>query len=463
MMKEKILLLNPPANSVCIRDYFCSKTSRSDYLFPPIDLLILSGRLSQNYSIELMDAIVEKIQFHTALDKISKMDLKAIICLVGAVNWESDITFVRRIKEVTSAKIICIGDCLLEKAKDLMSEYNYVDATLLDFSSADLLHYLNGDLNQIKNMVLRIDNVLIEKEIKRYRGHSFELPIPRHELFQGKNYRLPFVRGKSFTVVLTDFGCPFNCAFCVMPSLGYKYRQVDNIIEELEYIHTLGIEEIFFADQSFGALKERNIHLCTQIIKRKLNFRWICFSRADLLDRKSLELMKQAGCHTIIIGVESADPAILKMYKKYEDINYIKSVFELCRTMKISTVGTFIIGFPEDTRESCLKTINFAKELNCDFASFHVAVPRAGTGLRKKAVQMDLIDWDLRSMDQSGSIITMPSQKLSKEELLQLRRKAVKEFYLRPRYLLNRIIAIKSFKEIVEQMREGWYLLKDNI
>ena len=39
----RVLLLNPPGARTYVRDYFCSKTTKSNYLFHPIDLVVLSG------------------------------------------------------------------------------------------------------------------------------------------------------------------------------------------------------------------------------------------------------------------------------------------------------------------------------------------------------------------------------------------------------------------------------------
>ena len=41
----KVLLLNPPGRRIYIRDYLCSKTTKSNYLFHPIDLLVLEFSL----------------------------------------------------------------------------------------------------------------------------------------------------------------------------------------------------------------------------------------------------------------------------------------------------------------------------------------------------------------------------------------------------------------------------------
>ena len=42
----RVLLLNPPGRGIYIRDYFCSKTTKSNYLFHPIDLVMLSGTVA---------------------------------------------------------------------------------------------------------------------------------------------------------------------------------------------------------------------------------------------------------------------------------------------------------------------------------------------------------------------------------------------------------------------------------
>jgi len=59
--KTKVLLLNPPGDKLYLRDEYCSAVSKADYYWPPIDLLVLSGILSDKYEVEVIDAIVEKL------------------------------------------------------------------------------------------------------------------------------------------------------------------------------------------------------------------------------------------------------------------------------------------------------------------------------------------------------------------------------------------------------------------
>jgi radical SAM superfamily enzyme YgiQ (UPF0313 family) len=132
------------------------------------------------------------------------------------------------------------------------------------------------------------------------------------------------------------------------------------------------------------------------------------------------------------------------------------------RDAGIRAVGTFILGLPEDTRESIEATIRLACDLPLDFASFSVAVPRFGTALREQAQSEGLIG-DLRVMDQSGMTIAMGTRGLSRDEVMRLKRKAIRSFYLRPSYLARRLLSVRSLWELGAQVREGLALLTRNV
>jgi len=57
----RVLLLNPPGERVYIRDYFCSKTTKSNYLFHPVDLVALSGTLAGEHELTVLDCMPERL------------------------------------------------------------------------------------------------------------------------------------------------------------------------------------------------------------------------------------------------------------------------------------------------------------------------------------------------------------------------------------------------------------------
>lgn len=458
-MTNKVLLLNPPGKKPYVRDYYCSKISKSNYLFHPVDLLMLSGRLAELYEVSLVDAIADRMDENTCLSMINAFSPDVIVSLIGAVSLEEDIPFLERLKK-EGRLIIVSGDASLENTEKWLDGYPFIDAVILDFTSPDIIHYLQGSHDAISSMVYRTGEGISKVKPVRPRNEVFPLPIPRHDLFSSKNYRFPFVRHKKFATVLTDYGCPFRCSFCVMSTLGYRYREVENVIEELKTLKGLGKKEIFFIDQTFSINKKRTLDLCRRMKEEGFYLGWVCYSRVDLVNEEVIRGMKEAGCHTIIFGVESASEEILKKYQKGYNKTQIRDAFKLCKKYNIRTVATFILGLPEETEETANETIEFLKELDCDFASFNVAVPRMNTPLRQEAIREGLITSDLEIMDQGGSSIAMPTRNLTMEQVQELKKKAIRGFYLRPSYLWRRLKGVSSLYELKEQVSEGLTLLK---
>jgi len=246
-----------------------------------------------------------------------------------------------------------------------------------------------------------------------------------------------------------------------MATLPYKYRLVSNIEKELKMLNSMNVKEIYFSDQTFGALKNRAVDICDMMIRNKFNFGWVCFSRADITDYQMLQKMKRAGLHTMIFGVESGKESILKEYNKDISADKLLETFNNCRKLGIKTVGTFIIGLPEDDKDSILETISFAKKLDCDYASFNIYVPRMKTELRRKIIAEDSEHDSIKVMDQSGSYSVMGTKHLSVQDVIRLKNMAVRHFYFRPAYLLKRLRSLKNLDDFKREFRAGIEVLKD--
>lgn len=462
-LKPKLLLLNPPGKRVYLRDYFCSKVSQADYLNHPIDFVYLSGLLREHYELHLIDAIVDRLSVQKTLALIHELQPAAIIGLIGSVSYEEDAAFYRQLADRQHAPLLLIGDVLIENRAERLQELNFTAGFLHDFSSAEAYHFLKGERDNLRNMTFRDNNKVVAAPITRPRSENFELPIPQHELFLGKDYRYPFVRRRRFATVMTEFGCPYRCTFCIMSTLGWKIRPVHNVIAELEAVHRLGLREIFFLDQTFALQKPRALQLLQEMQRRRFNFGWVCFSRADVLDDDVLAEMKKAGCHTIILGLESGDETVLAAAKKDYNRDEVLAGFQRCTAHGMRTVATVIIGLPEETAASFQRTLDFLKQVSCDFASFNVAVPRMGTPLRQQALAQKLISPELHVMDQSGSEVAMPTLTLTRAQINAMHQRAVREFYFNTNYLWRRLRKLRSFDEARIHLRQGYGLLRNYI
>lgn len=452
---KKVLLLNPPGERLYIRDYFCSKVSQADYLTHPVDFVVLSGILAGEYEIGLVDAMAEKLSPERTLERIRDFEPFAVISLFGSVSLPEDLAFAARVRSACpGTRLVGIGDAFREGGARYLATGSPLDALLLDFTTPGILSYLKDDLASAADMLIRSgDEVLRPGPGKADPG--FRIPLPRHEIFSARGYRHPFVRNRRFATVLTDYGCPFHCSFCVMGTLGFKSRTPDSVMAELEHIKSLGITEVLFHTQTFGARKEEARELCRRMISAGLGIGWTCFSRVDVADPELLSLMREAGCHTVIFGVESGSDEILKKYGKGYTRAQIVSAIDHCAAIGIETVGTFILGLPEETRETMERTLDLLRTIKLDYASINVAVPRMGTPLREEAISHGLVDGDFAVMDQSGAEVAMASRTLSRAEIAAYRRRAVSAFYFNPRYIIRRLARIRSLYDLTRQVKQA--------
>ncbi|MCJ7580001.1 MAG: radical SAM protein [Candidatus Aminicenantes bacterium] len=441
---EKILLLNPPGDKLYQRDMYCSAVSKARYYWPSIDLLILSGILSQKYDVDVIDAIIEKINPGECLKKINACDYKAIVFLTGMASWKQDFEFLSQVKKENPAtQLIGNGDILLYRAEEFLTKFDFLDGILFDYTSEDILLFLDRKYQDVCAMAFRNNGEIVIRERDR-KVQEFFYPVPQHEKFPLKKYLFAAGKRFPFTTVQTSFGCPFQCSFCVASTLGYKYRAVSNVMEELRHVASLGIKEIFFTDFTFEARKTNILELCQSMTAEKLNLSWVCSSRANSLDKELLSKMKQAGCHTIFLGVESGNDDILKKYSKGVSKEQIQRTVRSCKDLGIKVLGHFIIGLPGETLETVKETIAFSKELDCDLASFNIAVPALGTPLRDLALERGWLSEETLEFDASDSFPIMETFQFSRKMAWEWRKRAIKEFYFRPSYLWKMAKASRS-------------------
>jgi anaerobic magnesium-protoporphyrin IX monomethyl ester cyclase len=180
---------------------------------------------------------------------------------------------------------------------------------------------------------------------------------------------------------------------------------------------------------------------------------WTAAGRADEVNEPLLKAMKDAGCKMISFGIESGSPRLLELMKKGEKKEHIVKAVDMARKAGLKTRGTLILGFPTETRDESLETIQFAKDLGLDFAKFSLATPYPGTALYNIALERGLItgrDWS-RFNSQAGystyDPVFIPEGRTG-SEMKELQRYATKSFYLRPRQIMELVTHITGWSDI---------------
>lgn len=194
--------------------------------------------------------------------------------------------------------------------------------------------------------------------------------------YQGVN-----VKKLHWSILMTSRGCPYQCIFCYK-FFGNHIRRysVKHVMRELRMMWDHHVDSFFIIDQLFTSDRAFVMELCTQMAAEKFRFSWSCQTRIDQLDAELLQVMKQAGCSGIWLGLESVTDEVLSFNQKGTTQQKILACMELLKQAGISFNVFFMLGMPGETKQSLNALYDFMAyhKLPCT-KSFMVCTPRYGT------------------------------------------------------------------------------------
>jgi radical SAM superfamily enzyme YgiQ (UPF0313 family) len=450
-----VALINPPFKETVLRDNYCSHTSKGKYIWPQVDLLYISGSLAEakiNFSV--YDFIAEE-NTSELLMKLTEQSPSHVISLTGAVSFQEDMIFLEGLKNKFNSKIIVCGNVAAFEPLRFLNQFNFVDAILHNYFDKEIVQYINGLEVTTKSISFRKErNVSIGKINYISHGEKILAAVPAIEKFPLKFYSTPLSLRKPIASVVTSFGCPYGCSFCVASELNLYHREISNLRSELEHYEKNGVREIFFMDSTFNSSSRRLKELCKLL--SEFDFTWSCNIHAGNMDHEGLSLLKKSGCHTIQIGVETFNEKTLKTYAPTKNIEKMKIVFNSAREVGLRTLGYFILGLPSESSKEVRRTIDFAIDLDPDFASFSTLAADYGTPMYRELFPLENQTAKLRSYDNSG----LPQNvniNLSQSQRNKMIKEAYFRFYFRPKYLLRLVFDVKNLKNY---LTNGLYLIR---
>ena len=270
-----------------------------------------------------------------------------------------------------------------------------------------------------------------------------------------------YQRTPSFGMI-TSRGCPGRCTYCKGSLLGerIRFKSAEKIFKEIVFLQdNYGIRDITFYDDTFTSNKQRVRDFCNLILKNKLDLTWCCFSRVDTVDFDLLKEMKKAGCYQVLYGVESADPQILANIKKRITLEKVEETVANTKKAGIEVRLSFMFGNPGETEETIKKTIQYAISLDPDLVSFNITTPYPGTEMFKWAKENNyLIHEDWSKYNFAKPVMNLPT--ITSEKVLEYYKKAHRQFYFRPTYILKRLMKIRSVEDFKRNFKPLLGLLK---
>jgi len=191
-----------------------------------------------------------------------------------------------------------------------------------------------------------------------------------------------------YLAVMTSRGCPFNCSFCVVPSMNHnkwRARSPENVVKEFEYLHArYDISEFHLEDLNPTSNEKRIIDICNLILDKSLKITWklASGSKIETISISTLELMKRAGCSYISFSPESGSKKVLKLMKKPFKHKFALEMTKEMNRLGIKTQACFVLGFPGEDDQDRFLTQKYIKQLTragIDEIALFIMTPIPGT------------------------------------------------------------------------------------
>ncbi len=435
----KTLLLNPPSFDKF--DGGASSrwpaTREIESYWYPVWLAYPAGMLPGS---RLLDASPHKVNWQQTVE-IAK-DYDFVVLFTSTVGFGSDLQITRKLKEAKpSLKVAFVGPTVHVRPEDVLRASEDIDFVVHGEFDHAVVEYAQGKpLGEILGVSYRKDGRIVHTA-QRPQLHTEELDqlpfaaeIYKRDL-EIERYNVPFLL-HPFIAFYTSRGCPALCTFCMWPQTisghAWRVRSAENVAREVKVALEIfpQLKEIFFDDDTFNIRKDRVLELCAKF--KPLKFRWSSTARVHS-DYETLKGMADAGARLFIVGFESGDPQILKNIKKGATVEMARTFAKNCKKVGIRVHGDFIIGLPGETKETIQRTIEFAKEIDCETIQVSLAHAMPGTELYDQMARADFLRVEALADAKGHQLPHIEYPHLSREEMMAGVNRFYDEYYFRPR------------------------------
>ncbi len=218
-----------------------------------------------------------------------------------------------------------------------------------------------------------------------------ELPPPDHSAVLFPERFTPVAMGS----LMHSRGCPWRCGFCSSRRFWneeVRFRSAEAVVDEIRKINRdYEIRVFTFWDDAFTIDRRLTEELCEAILKSSIKIAWRTATRLDLLDDALLRLMRKAGCFQIELGIESGSPKISELIRKDIDLDSAPAIIDRANKHGIACGVFLMAGFPDETHEDLMLTLDFAKRIKPAEIVLNVFDPMPGSEQYERTVELGFL------------------------------------------------------------------------
>jgi radical SAM superfamily enzyme YgiQ (UPF0313 family) len=447
--------LNPNYREIAFRD---------DHIgfIPPLSLLYIAALMErEGVEVIIIDMAAEQLGYEQALARLREFSPDLLGFSITTMSFHPVLSWIGRFKQDTGIQTLVGGEHVGLYPHETMA-HDAIDFCIVGEAEIPLPEFIRAyesksGFDGIKSVGYRKNGEVIIDCTHQAVDSIDDIPLPARHLIRNELYENILTRKKNFTAMISSRGCPFNCAFCNENHQKYRARSAVKFVDEIEYnLKTFDIRDFDIYDSTFTADKARVNDICGEVTRRGLKVSFSIRSRVDSVSPDMISNLKSAGCHTIMFGIESSSPEILRIMNKAITPDQVMEVIGYTHRAGIKTLGFFLFGFPGETRKTIEDTISFSVRLPLDYAQFTVLLPLPDTEIYSYYRERGLGDyWAEYTLDSGkADLIELIDTGITREEMTKYILAAYRRFYLRPRVIMRRLMGLASFNEF-SRMAKG--------
>ncbi len=452
----RVLLINPAMNM--------AKLGRFASLLepmPPTGIAYIAGALvAAGVQTRFIDMFAEKLDGKQVVERARRFapDLVGMTVLTpSAPTCELLASAIRAV--LPNVKIVWgavhadvfAKDILRAGSADFIVHHDGED-TITELVAA--LESGESDFGKIDGLTWMDHGEPVTNKTRALRRDLDTLAYPAWDLTPYHRYGLlPFADMEKPILTMTGSrGCPYRCDYCSLLHSGKVYRRRDpfKIVDEYEYlVDRYGVKQIGLVDPIFPLVVKDLKPFCEELVRRKLDQKcvWLSETRADRLEEETCRIMYEGGCRRVLIGIESGVDMLLGNVNKNLTTEKVRWGVNNARKAGIQTVGLFMIGMPGETPEMTRETIEFAVDLDLDFAKFAITVPFPGSKLFEDQWQKTLFrdDWEnYTTFNPDADRLIYHPEGYDPELLIKMQSYGLRRFYMRYDQVRRQLVDLKT-------------------
>jgi len=450
-----ILLIEPPPVNRFgnMRQFGSIGSYKARIAYPPIDLMKIAGYL-RKFGVESM--IYDANSLRATLADVTRLmereSPRLVVFTTSTTAIRNDIRVAEQAKALSGDILTAtFGAHVKGTPLSTLRENECLDIAIYGDPEAVVRELVEKNYNptEVRGICFRRGKEIIQNKPHPPVHNLDEYGIAAYDLVDPTLYHDPFSKRSPLTITYGQIGCVNQCSYCMSTLYGrLRTRTVPHFIEELKFIERVGFKEVFFIDCGFTNNLTWAGNLTDAMIRESLDLSWWCLSRADHLNQEILAKMKAAGCHSIGVGVESANRDIIRNIHKKVDPEQVKKIVGTAHRLKMKILLYFQFGLPGETRETMQETLDYALQSGADLVTFGIATPVPGTRFYDYIQENGFFNTEDWSLFDPTLKPVYDYPHLSSDEIFAFSKKAYKAFYMRPDYILKRFVHQRSLQDI---------------